>query len=42
MKVKELEAGQRREAGGHRLGWNVPRTGNFKKVEMDEVSGRQK
>jgi hypothetical protein len=42
LKGKELEAGQRREAGGHRLGWNVPGTGNIKKVEMDEVSGRQK
>jgi hypothetical protein len=28
-----LEAGQRREAGGHRLGWNVPGTGNIIKVK---------
>ena len=35
-----LEAGQCREAGGHRLGWNVPGTGNIRKVKFDEVSGR--
>ena len=42
LKVKELGAGQRREAGGHRLGWDIPGRGNIKKVNIDEVSGRQK
>jgi hypothetical protein len=33
MKAKELEAGQRREAGGHRLGWNVPGPGEYHEGE---------
>ena len=40
MKAKVLEAGQRREAGDHRLGWNVPRKGNTIKVKFDEMNGR--
>ena len=40
-KEKGLEAGQRREAGGHHLGWNVSGTGNKIKVKNDEVSGGQ-
>jgi hypothetical protein len=40
IKAKEFEVGRRREAGGHRLGWKVPGTGNITKVKMDEVSGR--
>ena len=39
MKAKELEAFQRREAGGHRLGWNVP---GPNKVKFDEARGGQK
>ena len=40
MKAKVLEAGQRREAGDHRLGWNVSGKGNTIKVKFDEMNGR--
>lgn len=40
--LKDLEAGQRKEAGGHLLRWDVPGTGNVKKDKIDEVSGGQK
>ena len=41
MKVKKIESGQGREAGGHHLGWDVSREWNIIQLEIDEVSSRQ-